>query len=53
MVRAGGAVLVSSDETLLGYRGPLDLTVSTPGAFWLCWRRSLDTDEGETSWHHT
>jgi predicted nucleic acid-binding protein len=31
---AAGAVLVSSDEHLLGHRGALELTVLGPGAFW-------------------
>jgi predicted nucleic acid-binding protein len=31
---AAGAVLVSSDEHLLGYRGDVALTVLGPGAFW-------------------
>jgi uncharacterized protein len=41
-----GATLISSDEHLLGYRGPLHLTVLTPGAF--C-RPERDAMEGRGS----
>jgi uncharacterized protein len=34
LAHAAGAILISSDDHLLGYRGPMDLTVLTPGAFW-------------------
>jgi putative PIN family toxin of toxin-antitoxin system len=34
LAHAAGAILISNDAHLLGYRGPLDLTVLTPGAFW-------------------
>jgi predicted nucleic acid-binding protein len=44
LAHAAGAVLISSDEHLLGYRGPLELTVQTPGAFWR--RRRADGRTG-------
>jgi predicted nucleic acid-binding protein len=31
---AAGAIVISNDEHLLGYRGERDLTVLTPGAYW-------------------
>jgi predicted nucleic acid-binding protein len=31
---AAGAIVISNDEHLLGYRGAPDLTVLTPAAFW-------------------
>jgi putative PIN family toxin of toxin-antitoxin system len=34
LAHAAHAILVSSDEHLLGYRGGLELTVLTPAAFW-------------------
>lgn len=34
LAHAAGATLISNDEHLLGYRGPLNLRVLTPGAFW-------------------
>jgi predicted nucleic acid-binding protein len=33
LAHATGAILISNDEHLLRYRGPLDLTVLTPSAF--------------------
>jgi putative PIN family toxin of toxin-antitoxin system len=37
LAHATGAVLISSDEHLLGYRGPMALTVATPAEFWKRW----------------
>ena len=39
LAHAVGAVLVTSDDHLLGYSGPLELIVLTPGAFWSRARR--------------
>jgi uncharacterized protein len=34
LAHSAEAILISNDEHLLGYRGPMDLAVLTPGAFW-------------------
>jgi uncharacterized protein len=34
LAHATGATVVSNDEDLLGYSGPLELTVLMPGEFW-------------------
>ena len=34
LANAAGATLISSDQHLLGHRGPLALTVLTPADFW-------------------
>ena len=46
LAHAAGATLISSDEDLLGYRGPLELTVLTPGVFWR--RRGAGKARGRT-----
>ena len=47
LAHATGAVLVSNDEHLLRYPGPMDLTVMTPSAFWARWQRRLGMGEGD------
>jgi putative PIN family toxin of toxin-antitoxin system len=42
LAHAARAILISNDEHLLGYRGDMQLTVATPGAFWNR-RERLDT----------
>ena len=42
---ATGAILISNDDDLLGYRDRMDLTVLTPSAFW----KRGQTSRGETS----
>jgi predicted nucleic acid-binding protein len=40
LANATGAILISNDDHLLGYRHRIDLTVLTPSVFWRRWQRS-------------